>query len=161
MEDNNSIETVSGYDDSDEAKSMSLIAKILGIFLDPKRTFTSLRHKPDYIVPLTLLVFATIITTWIAWPVIEVSSMEMMEERMIDRGMDDAQIEQMKEQQQKFGKISGMVGAPISTVLMAFIISGVLLFAGNIVMGGNAKYGQILSIYCYTSIEFRIEQTVL
>ena len=160
MEENNSIETISGYDDPDEPKSMSLTGKILGIFLDPKRTFTSLRHKPDFIVPLALLVFATFLTTWIAWPVIEVSSMEMMEEGMIDRGMDEAQIEQMKVQQQKMGKLFGMVGAPFSTVLMAFIISGVLLFAGNIVMGGNAKYGQILSIYCYTSLISIISLTV-
>ena len=136
----------------EEGMEMSFIARIAGVFLDPRKTFLSLEHKPDFIVPLVLLALVVFVCTWAAWPVIEASSMEMMQERLLDRGMEQDQIDQFMEQQQKFGKVSGLAGGPVSTFFIALIVSGILLFAGNIVMGGNSTYKQMLCVYSYSSL---------
>lgn len=135
-----------------ESPGMSMMAKIMGIFLDPKRTFRSLTAKPDFVVPLIIVVLASFIFTWIAWPVIQASSLELTRQNLYERGMEQEQIDKVIEQQKKFGGIWGLAGAPVSVLIITFILAGILLFAGNIVLGGDASYLQMLSVFCYASL---------
>ncbi len=131
---------------------LSLIARITNIFSDPRKTFVALEKKPDFLVPLLLVVLTAFIFTYIAWPVIEQSSQEISRTYMENKGMSEEQIETALQQQQKYGKIGGVFGLPITTVIMTLLVSAILLFAGNIILGGNAKFKQIFSLYCYGSL---------
>jgi len=131
---------------------LSLIGRIFNIFSDPRKTFTTLEKKPDFLVPLLLVVLAAFIFTYIAWPVIEKSTREYSRTYMEERGMPQEEIDTALQQQQKYGKIGGMFGLPLTTVIMTLLVSAILLFAGNIILGGNAKYKQIFSLYCYASL---------
>lgn len=150
------VNNLQDYDREDleeeSGQKMSLTARIAGIFLDPKKTFLSLEPRPDFIVPLILTALVVFACTWAAWPVIETSSLEMMQEKLIDRGMEQNQIDRFLENQQKFGKVWGLAGGPVSTVLIAFIVSGILLFAGNMILGGDSTYKKMLCVYSYASL---------
>lgn len=152
MDEVNNLQEDNREEMEESGQKMSMIARIAGIFLDPRKTFLSLEPRPDYIVPLILIVLVVFVCTWAAWPVIETSSMEMMQEKLTDRGMEQDQIDQFLENQQKFGKISGLAGGPISTVLIMFIVSGILLFAGNMVLGGDSTYKKMLCVFSYASL---------
>jgi len=131
---------------------MSLISKMLGVFTDPKKTYTALAAKPDYLIPLILVVLASFVFTLIALPVIQKDTAEISRQRMLDRGMTQEQIDTFSAQQEKIGKISALAGAPFSTVAITIVASALLLFAGNIIMGGDAKYAQMLCVYSYASL---------
>jgi len=131
---------------------MSVFAKIIGIFLEPRKTFNALEKKPDFIIPLVLVVIVAFILTYISSPILQQSTLEMSRERMMDQGMTETQIQLALEQQQKYGKIGGLIAVPLTSLLSPLIIAAVLLFAGNILLGGNAKYKQLFSLYCYTSL---------
>lgn len=131
---------------------LSSMAKIAGIFLDPRRTFESLVIKPDFIVPLILVVLISLVFTIVAWPVIEKESIEAQRTIMEDRGLSEEQIESAIRTQKEMGKYFGYIGAPISVIISTLIISGILLFMGNVLIGGASKFKNVLSIFAYSSL---------
>lgn len=134
------------YEEDDS--QMTYAAKIAGIFLDPHRTFISLDKKPDFIVPLIIVaVFATIFT-YFAMPVIFELQMEEMVRQAAENDIPLERIEKLA----NAGKIFGLISPPIFVFIGSMIISGILLFAGNIIIGGTQKFNKVLSIYCYSSL---------
>lgn len=142
MSDNSEIISPPGEQD------LSPLAKIAGVFLDPKRTFNSLNRKPDFIVPLIIVMLTATLFTLTAWPVIEQYAVEQQIERMTESGATPEQIEQAM----KIGHIVGVVSQPVWILLSSLVVAGVLLFAGNIVIGGESNYKKMLSVYCYSSL---------
>jgi hypothetical protein len=123
---------------------MSLPAKIIGVFLDPRRTFSSLDHKPDFILPLLIVMVAAFLFTFIIWPIAQQFSLEKMEQS----GLSIEQIERAM----KYARIAGIVSQPLMVLISSLLIAAVLLFAGNIIMGAEANYKRTLSVYCYSSL---------
>ena len=141
----------SGYIESGNGE-MSLIAKIAGIFLEPGKTFRNLSRSPNFIAPLVIVMLASLLFTIFALPIIVKSSLEMQREKLEELDTPQEQIDQQLEIAKKFIKPFALVAAPISTVVIALIITGIMLFAGNIVMGGESKYKMMLSLYCYSDL---------
>jgi len=153
MNDNeNEYQDFSGEVTPASGGEMSLIAKIVGVFLDPKRTFTSLDRKPDFWAPLIIIVALSLVFTTLAWPIIEESSLEMRRGALEKTDMSQGEIDRALEIQMKAGKIPGIVSIVISTLVIAFIVAGALLFAGNVIMGGESSYKKMMSVYCYSSL---------
>lgn len=133
--------------ESDETE-MTFAAKIAGIFLDPHRTFVSLDKKPDFLIPLIIIaVFATLFT-YFAMPVISQFHMDEMMKRMAESDISAEQMQKITEA----GRTFGLVTPPIFVFIGAVIISGLLLFAGNIIIGGTQKFNKVLSIYSYSAL---------
>ena len=131
-----------------EETEMTFAAKIAGIFLDPERTFISLDKKPDFYVPLVILaVFATVFT-YFAMPVISQFHMDEMIKRTAESDISPEQLQRIADA----GRTFGLISPPIFVFIGALIISGLLLFAGNIIIGGNQKFVKVLSIYSYTAL---------
>jgi len=127
-----------------ETGEISLVARMAGVFLDPRRTFISLDKKPDFVVPLIIVMVTATLFTLLAWPVIEA----MQIEQMTERGLNSEQIEQFK----SIGKISGLIAPALMVVIGAVIVSAILLFVGNILMGGSSSYKKVFSVYCYAGL---------
>lgn len=150
MEENLDIQSAGNI--GEEKPQMNLIARLIGVFTEPKRTFQALAEKPDFILPLIIVMLAAFLSTLAALPIIQRDSAEIARERMFERGMTQEQVDAFAEQQEKIGAVSSLAGAPFSSLFITFVASGLLLFAGNVVMGGNANYKQMLCVFSYASL---------
>ncbi len=126
----------------------SLLAKIAGVFLDPKRTFTSLDRKPDFIVPMVIMMVVALASAIILWPLIQELIAEQMSDAIAEGQVPAEQLETI----QKSQRIAALVGAPLGAALQILAIALVMFFAGNILIGGQSSYKKILSVFAYTSL---------
>ncbi|MBC8205231.1 YIP1 family protein [bacterium] len=136
----------------ESAPQLSIGAKIAGVFLDPRKTFSCLAVKPDFIAPLIILAIVSLIFVAIAWPVIEKESFETQIERMQERGVSQEDIDKSLDMQKKMGKYFGFAGAPIGVVINTIIITAVLLFIGNVILGGSQKFKFMFGVYAYSAL---------
>jgi len=121
---------------------------LVGVFLDPRRTFESIDRKPDYLVPLLLVIVVGTLFTIITWPIIESTLMQAQIEQLEEQGMTQEQIDQAM----SVGKMFGFIGPAISIILGSLVVSLILLFAGNVMMGGSSKFKKVFSVYCYSGV---------
>jgi hypothetical protein len=131
---------------------MSVLAKIFGIFTEPKRVFASLDHKPDFIIPLVILMITAFIFTFIGWPMIEKATISETMERLENSGLSEEQIDQQISIVKSAGKYSGLAGSVVAVLIIALVVSGILLFCGNIVIGGDSTYKKVLAVFSYASL---------
>lgn len=130
-------------------KDLSVIQKMVGVFFSPKNTFEAIDRKPDWIVPLLLILILTALTTQLLTPKLLPKQLEIMEEKWQEQGLSDDQIEQALAMTQKFSKFSFFSGI-IFTGLFIILFTLFLWFFGNIILGGQTSFKKIFSIYLYS-----------
>lgn len=141
-------------EDSGSEGKMSFGAMLAALVLDPRRTFTAVASLPKPIVPIVILMAAALIFSVITRPVIleEMQSGEQIE-RMMERGnLSEEEAEKALETQQGIAKIGVLVGAPLNEVLSCLIFAALLLFVGNVVLGGSASYIAVLAGYSWAKL---------
>lgn len=72
---------------------MNALQKVVGIFLAPQKTFEAIDQRPDWLVPLIIILFITLVFTIVTAPVTIPEQMEKQRERMEEKGMSDEQIQ--------------------------------------------------------------------
>jgi hypothetical protein len=131
---------------------MSIFDKILNVFFAPRKTFESINQKPDWLVPMIIVVVVALVFTTLIMPVVMPEQMAKQRTKLEQQGMSSEQIDRSMEIGMKAGKIMGPVGAVFGTVIYLLIISGILLFVGNIILGGKTTFKKLLSVVSYSSL---------
>lgn len=126
--------------------------RIIGVFFSPHSTFEDIDRKPDWVIPLIIVVAIVIGFTIVTMPITAPEQMEKQREQMLERGMDDDQIDQILATQEKVGKYLGPVMAAITTAIIFIIFAALFLFVGNIVLGGMTTLKKMFSVYLYSSL---------
>jgi hypothetical protein len=137
-------------------------ARIIGALFSPNETFASVTRKPDWVMPLLVILVIGYISSAVIMP------------RMDWEGMANAQIEQMKarnpnmSQEQldrvakmgpAFGKVAGWIG-PFLGVIWYLIVAGVLLLVFRLA-GGEGNFAQAFSGTLYAWFPLVINGIVL
>lgn len=135
-----------------EASQMTTMQRILGVFTAPTKTFENIDKKPDWVVPLVILLLITMLFTYFTMPYILDEKMAEQQEKLAERGLTPAQIENAMEMGQKFGVVFGFVGAAIGVVVVILISTLILKFIGNVVLSGKAAFKNLFSVYTYSSL---------
>lgn len=133
-------------------QNMNAMQRIFGVFFSPKNTFQDIDRKPTWVVPVALILAIVVAFTIITMPITMPEQMEKQREKMLERGMGDDQIDQIVASQEKIGKFIGPVGAVISTIIILLIFAGILIFVGNIVLGGKTTFKTMFSVYVHSSL---------
>lgn len=133
-------------------QNMNAMQRIFGVFFSPKNTFQDIDRKPTWVVPVALILAIVVAFTIITMPITMPEQMEKQREKMLERGMGDDQIDQIMASQEKIGKFIGPVGAVISTIIILLIFAGILIFVGNIVLGGKTTFKTMFSVYVHSSL---------
>jgi hypothetical protein len=127
---------------------ISMLGRLTGALFSPRPTFEDIARKPDWIVPLLVIVLLSTVTTAIFGQ--RVGWRGFMEKQLANNKrveqMSPEQRERIIEQQTKFAPIIGYVAAPIFIFGGALIVSGVLLGAFNILAGAEFNYKTSLGI---------------
>lgn len=129
-------------------KEIGPIGRIIGIFTSPRETFESISQKPTWLVPFIVSVIFAIVFTFLAMDIVLKDQIALQQAR----GVPQEQIEmQTRIQEGPIKYISG-VFIPISTLFIWVVISGIFLFGGNTIMGGETKFKKVFSVVAWSSL---------
>jgi len=131
-----------------EKKGMNVFDKIIGIFVSPQETFQEINKKPNWLVPFIIIVIVTLISQYLLLDITLNDQIEAMKAR----GMTGEQMQMAQDRMQGPMKYIGFIVAPIFILLAWLILSGILLFTGNTVMGGKAKFVNVLAVVSWSSV---------
>ena len=137
-----------------EEPDISFFAKLVGVVLDPRKTFRAVAARPQWVAPILILMCVGLLFAILAQPVIiqELDSGKQMQQLMERRNMTQEQAAQAIEMQKKFAGIGVLVSAPLSEVATCLIFAVILLFVGNTILGGAAKFVAIFSAYAWARL---------
>ncbi|MCX6640709.1 MAG: YIP1 family protein [bacterium] len=136
-------------------KSLTTLQRIIGIFSSPQSTFADAIARPNWVFPFILLILITSLSAQLMVPAIiadyrSSERFEKMYDGMVEKGqITQEQADRFKETGYKNVQNFAAAGAGFSIALVSFITAAVLLFVGNIIFSGKAKYAQLLGIYCW------------
>ena len=137
---------------TENSNQMSTFDKIVNVFVEPKTTFRSINRHPDWIVPMIIILAVVVLFTTIIMPIVLPEQMEKQKTKMAEQGMSDEEIAKAMDVGQKVGKIVGPISAGVMTIIYILAISGILLFCGNIILGGETTFKKVLSVVTYSSL---------
>jgi hypothetical protein len=131
--------------------------RVIGVIFSPDATFASIAKRPDWVLPLVLLLITSLVAGFIIAQHVDFGSAAR------------ASMEQNKnatpEQIDKAVKIAGAIGkvftylSPVLSLIGLLIIAGVLLLAFRL-FGGEGDFKQAFSVTCYASIPSIIKSVV-
>ena len=119
--------------------------RIIGIFTSPTKTFESIARKPDWFIPLIVMLLFAAATGFIASDRIDFEG--TMREQLEGNRMTEEQREKAIEMgggMQKAGPYLGVLFTPI----ILLIIAG-LIMLGHKIMGGAGDFGAYFSVAVY------------
>jgi len=133
-------------------KEPGVLSKIIGVFISPRKSFESVDRKPNWVAPVVILLLFSLVASFAIMDVAVSERMEEQREKMIERGMSPTDADAALEKGMAIGKIAGYVFAPVGTVVTLLIVAGVLLFAGNVLLGGESTFKKAFAMYSYASL---------
>jgi hypothetical protein len=139
-------------------QTMGLMARVLGIFTSPAKTFADIQKKPAWFQPWLVLVVCSLIYTTsvgakIGWEHVQQSQMKFMSKAQLE------QFEKMPADQQARQLSVGLVitkvlsyGFPVLGLIGAFIAAGVYMMLFNFGAGAQLRYMECLSIVIFSDL---------
>lgn len=133
-------------------EELNFLQRAIGVFTNPERVFRYLRAKPDYILPILLAIILTVISSFFIYDIAindQIAKLEKNDQIPDDRK--ELMLERMEASKQGVERIIYMVVIPPISILIIYgLISAIFLFVGNIILGGKARFVQVLSAYSYS-----------
>jgi len=133
-------------------------ARIIGVFFSPDETFASIARKPDWVVPLIVLLVLSIVSGVIMAKRLDFAA-PAREALESNKKMSAEDVE-------KAARISGSIGkvasyaAPVFTVIVMLILAGILLLAFRL-FGGEGTFLQAWSTTLYAYMPSVIKSIVV
>ena len=129
---------------------MNFLQRLVGVFMSPGETFEDVKKSPRWVAPFILVLVFTLIFTMIILPISMPEQMAKQRVKLADRGMTEAQIDQAVETGMRFAKIGGPISAIVGTSAVIALIAAILLFFGNILLGGGCRFVDMWSLVIYS-----------
>lgn len=124
------------------------IQRMIGVFVSPESTMQDIAARPSWVVPLIIVTLVGSLGAFFLRDAILQTQLEAMEKR----NMTAEQIEQARPSMEKIMNITVPLVPLITTPLFYLIIAGVLMFTGNVILGGEAKFSHLFAITCWSGI---------
>src|SRR5215831_11504216 len=137
-----------------EAKGLSEASRLTGVFFEPSKTFEDIAARPNFIVPLILimlcaLAYTTLFAQHVGW---ERMMRHQMELSTRAQQMTPEQREQGIQMQLKFVPVFAyggvLLGVPLTYAIWAAILFGIV----KGIMSAPVKYKQVFAVICYASV---------
>ncbi|NUM75596.1 hypothetical protein DCC62_19855 [candidate division KSB1 bacterium] len=127
-------------------KSKSFVERLIGVFTSPSATMQDIAARPSWLIPLILVcVSALAFSLYTQDLIIETQRTETLKR---NPNMTEEQIAGME----KVMKITTPIFAVLGTGVFYLAIGGLLLFTGNILLGGQTKFKTLFSTVCWSGV---------
>jgi len=140
-----------GSDGSSSTDGMTPIQKMVGMLLSPSKTFEQIKIKPDWLIPMIFILFATLTVQLVSKPYFFNSRQyeKLIEDTIEKTEMDRESVENMMQKQMGIMMpVAGLVMTPI--IILAF--AGIFFFGGNIILGGTTDFRTMFSLNVYVGV---------
>lgn len=147
-------------DTQEEIQEMTALQRMLGVYFSPRKTFEYLREKPKWLVPLVI-----IIVIFLLYGVRDYVLRDLVAQESIDK---ITMIPQIPEEQKgeiiekikqnwtgsiAYLSASQVAGKNIFLWALEWVaFSAILLFLGNFLLGGQASFVKLLSVYVHAGL---------
>lgn len=133
---------------------MSFVNRLIGVFFSPGETFEDIARKPDFVVPLIIMVVLSVAGTeaFIAKIGMEPVIRWAMEHSSRTASMPPEQLEQTIASVVKFQSIAARVGSVLAVPLVALIVALVGWAATKVIFGLEMRFKVALSITAYAGL---------
>jgi hypothetical protein len=125
---------------------------ILDIYFAPSKVFNALKEKPQWIIPLVVVLLVVAVTAVVTVNLTRETIIARQEEMFQERGMSEEQIEQARQ------FTSGPI-MMISSAISAALITAVLLVVFALVVhlfiplfGGESSFKKVFSVICFSAL---------
>ena len=136
---------------------MGPLARLIGVFTAPGKTFTSIARFPgrDWILPAGLLLAVSLLATVVVTPKIDVDAavehmLQKMDERMPDMGAEQrAQMEERVRKQYEAGTHGPLRFIGVFFVLLPLFLVPLIYHGVAAAFGKQTTYGRVLTAYAF------------
>src|SRR5258706_7198743 len=131
--------------------------RIIGVLFSPDTTMASIAKRPDWVLPLVLLLITSLAAGIIIAPRVDFASAarESMEQ---NKNMSPEQIDKAMRITTSIGKVLTYL-APLLSLIGLLVIAGVLLLIFRL-FGGQGDFKQAFSVTCYASVPSIIKSVI-
>jgi hypothetical protein len=131
--------------------------RVIGVIFSPDATFASIAKRPDWVLPLVLLLITSLVAGFIIAQHVDFGSAarESMEQ---NKNMPPEQVEKAVRIASSIGKVLTYL-SPVLSLIGLLVIAGILLLAFRL-FGGEGDFKQAFSVTCYASIPSIIKSAV-
>ena len=157
------LDKISETEAEEPVEDQNAIQRIINVFFNPLKLFRYLRQKPEFMLPLVLAVLIGVGTAYLVYDIAIDDQIARFEQNdRISTEQKDLIIDRMEESRTGTTRILYSVVIPFfAVIILFFLISAVFLFIGNVLLGGKAKYKQVLSVYGYSYLIMGILGTIV
>ena len=131
--------------------------RIIGVLVSPNATFASIARRPDWVVPLVLLLLVAFAAGIVMAPRVDFAApaREAVEQ---NKNATPEQVDRAVRMSASIGKVFTYI-APVLSLIGLLVIAGVCLLAFRI-FGGEGDFKQAFSVTCYSSMPSIIKSIV-
>ncbi len=131
---------------------LGFLARGSNIYFSPKKTFEAVKLRPFWVWPMILLVLlGTGFYFWTVQPRMKDALEKMRKNENIMNLPAERRQEIFERTESQFKSPLWISVGTIIGIAYYFVVAGILFFVGNIIMGGEGRYGQILGVFVYTN----------
>ncbi len=140
-----------GGEDFSSSNGMTPIQKMVGMLLSPSKTFEQIKIKPDWLIPMIFILFATLTVQLVSKPYFFNSRQyeKLIEDTVEKTGMDRESVESMMQKQMG---IMMPIGGLVMTPIIILVFAGLFFFGGNIILGGTTDFRTMFSLNVYVGV---------
>jgi hypothetical protein len=124
------------------------LQRLVGIFVSPESTMQDIAARPSWVLPLIILMLSGSLSGFFLKEAILQTQLEAMEKR----NMTAEQIDQARPMMEKMMTYTAPLIPLVTTPIFYAIIAGLLMFVGNVILGGEAKFSQLFAITCWSGM---------
>ncbi len=124
------------------------LERMVGVFVSPEATMQDVAARPSWVLPLIIIMLVSGLSGFFLKDAILKTQLEAMEKR----NMSAEQIERASSTMEKVLPYTAPLLPLIFTPLMYTIIAGVLMFVGNVILGGESKFSSLFAITCWSGM---------
>lgn len=143
-------------DGVDSSRPIGVIARMVGTFSSPGRSFASLNQQVehrDWLIPLIVTAVVAMVSAFVIMPIAQTDALDAVSEyAQKDATLSDEQQAQVQESMEKVGSIAVVVSAPIGMAASLFIQAAIFLALANLIFGGSGNYKKTLAVVSYSSL---------
>jgi len=149
--------------DGDEDEELSVVEKIIGVFISPKKTFSYLADHPDFWWPLIIISLIMIGTSVMIMP----KMMPIIQAQAIEQITNNANIPEADREQtiamiQKFIPIQAYVGVGLIPVgvAIAWLVETLLIFLIGLIQGFESDFKKLIGVIPWLSFISMISEVL-
>jgi hypothetical protein len=137
-----------------DAPAQSFPERLMGIFISPVETLADVARKPDFLVPLIVLILATVaVTEILLWKIGLEHLVRMgLEQSSAASRMSPEQLEAVVHQQVRIATFTTHPAAVLGVPIILLILAGLGILIVNVIFGARAKFKTVFSEICYADL---------